>query len=210
MTNRDNFDRAMLECIIKYYAKRLAMFGYTGSGKTHTLKMILGETLPLLRVSTACASTPVRAMNLTRIGVEGEEFKRIETEQFSDFVMKTAKDYINKSMPTGPIRGMRRLLRKAIHTPTNPTEEVERDLLTRFHKPDEDKNLLNGQTLAEMTDCGGQPQLLEILPRFLDGISLGILVTDLSQCFDDYPINCYYNEKGEPVGEGVRSTLTNE
>ena len=210
MTNRDDFDRAMLKCIMEYCAKRLAMFGYTGSGKTHTLKMILGEFLPLLRVSTACASTPVRAMNLTRIGVEGEEFRRIDTEQYSDFVMKSAKAYIEKTMPTGPIQGMRRLLRKVVHTPTKPTEEVERDLLTRFHKPDEDIKLLNGQTIAEMADCGGQPQLLEILPRFLDGISLGILVIDLSQCFDNYPINCYYNEKGEPVGEGVRSTLTNE
>ena len=87
---------------------------------------------------------------------------------------------------------------------------MEKDLITRFHKPDEDVKVLNGQIVGEMGDCGGQPQFLEILPKFIDNLSLGLLVIDLSQRFDDYPMNYYYNKEGKSVGEGVRSTLTNE
>ena len=113
-------------------------------------------------------------------------------------------------MPTGPIAGIQRFIRKAINAPAVPTDEVEKDLITRFYKADEDVKVLNGQIVGEMSDCGGQPQFLEILPKFIDNLSLGILVTDLSQRFDDYPMNYYYNKEGESVGEGVKSTLTNE
>ena len=38
-----------------------------------------------------------------------------------------------------------------------------------------------------------------------------LVYCDRSQpAFDDYPMNYYYNEEGESVGEGVKSTLTNE
>ena len=36
------------------------------------------------------------------------------------------------------------------------------------------------------------------------------MVTNVSQSFEDYPINYYYSEEGESVGEGVPSPLSNE
>lgn len=46
--------------------------------------------------------------------------------------------------------------------------------------------------------------------RFIENLSLGILVNDLSLRLDDYPLTYYYNAHGKSVGEGVRSLLTNE
>ena len=54
------------------------------------------------------------------------------------------------------------------------------------------------------------PQFLELLPRFISGMSVGIVVIDLSQDLTDYPIIYFYGEDGKPVGEGVPSNLTNE
>ena len=69
---------------------------------------------------------------------------------------------------------------------------------------------LDGKVLGRIIDIGGQPQLLEILPRFISGTSLGIVVTDLSQDLAHYPISYFYGEDGRSVGEGVKSNLTNE
>ena len=207
---RLGFDKAMSLIKVIYYALRCIMFGFAGVGKSHTLALILGENPPSTHVSSACAKMPVRAVAMTRIGVDGKQLKRINVDDYSDMMMKTAKDYVAESIPTGPIAGIQRFIRKAVNAPAVPTDEVEKDLITRFYKPDEDVKVLDGQIVGEMSDCGGQPQFLEILPKFIDNLSLGILVTDLSQRFDDYPINYYYNEEGKSVGEGVKSTLTNE
>ena len=97
-----------------------------------------------------------------------------------------------------------------VKTPAEVSDEVEKDLLVKFHHLGDDAESLEGQIVLEMSDCGGQPQFLEILPRFIETISLGILVSDLSQSLDDYPLTYYYNDDGESVGEAVRSPLTNE
>ena len=73
------------------------MFGFAGVGKSHTLALILGENPPSTRVSTACAKTPVRAVAITRIGVDGKQLTRIDVDDYSDMMMKTAKDYIAES-----------------------------------------------------------------------------------------------------------------
>lgn len=46
--------------------------------------------------------------------------------------------------------------------------------------------------------------------RFLDNITLVILVTDLSKHLDDHPVTYYYNTDGVSVGKGVKYPLTNE
>ena len=41
-------------------------------------------------------------------------------------------------------------------------------------------------------------------------MSLGILVIDLSKRLDEHPLSYFYGKDGQPIGEGVKSTLTNE
>ena len=124
--NRLGFDKAMSLIKVIYYALRCIMFGFAGVGKSHTLALILGENPPSTRVSTACAKTPVRTVAITRIGVDGKQLMRIDVDDYSDMMMKTAKNYIAESLPTGPIAGIQRFIRKAVNAPAIPTDEVEK------------------------------------------------------------------------------------
>ena len=229
MKNRDLFKAAMRGGHIKFIPLGIGIFGYAGSGKSHVLALMLGERPPRLRISTACATKPVRAISHSRIGRGGRKFKRICDKDYSKMMMKTARDSVagcneptecseptvvklkwsdklwkffeRFSKPTPPT---------APPDPPDPTDQVEKDLIVDFHQPGEDVESLEDQTVGDVTDSGGQPQFLEILPRFIDDLSLGILVTDLSQRLDDYPVNYYFNDQGQSVGEGVKSSLTNE
>ena len=60
---------------------------------------------------------------------------------------------------------------------------------------------LDGKVLGRIIDIGGQPQLLEILPRFISGTSLGVVVTDLNQDLADYSISYFYGKDGKSVGK---------
>ena len=206
--NRDLFKAAMRGGHIKFIPLGIGIFGYAGSGKSHVLALMLGEPPPRLRISTACATKPVRAISHSRIGRGGRKFKRICDKDYSKMMMKTAKD--GCSEPTGTMFKLSEKLRVIFYSPPKPTDEVEKDLIVDFHQPGEDVESLEDQTVGDVTDSGGQPQFLEILPRFIDNLSLGILVTDLSQRLDDYPVNYYFNNQGQSVGEGVKSSLTNE
>ena len=44
---------------------------------------------------------------------------------------------------------------------------------------------LDGNILRQIIDIGGQPQFLELLPRVISGMSLGIVMIDLSQDLTD-------------------------
>ena len=211
MKNRDLFKEAMQGGNIKFIPLGIGIFGYAGSGKSHVLALMLGEPPPRLRISTACATKPVRAISHSRIGRGGRKFKRICDKDYSKMMMKTARDRVARSSePTGIKFKLSEKLREVFYRPPKPADQVEKDLIVDFHQPGEDVESLEDQTVGDVTDSGGQPQFLEILPRFIDDLSLGILVTDLSQRLDDYPVNYYFNDQGQSVGEGVKSSLTNE
>ena len=208
---RDLFKEAMQDGHIKFIPLGIGIFGYAGSGKSHVLALMLGERPPRLRISTACATKPVRAISHSRIGRGGRKFKRICDKDYSKMMMKTARDRVARSSePTGIQFKLGEKLREVFYRPPKPADQVEKDLIIDFHQPGEDVESLEDQTVGDVTDSGGQPQFLEILPRFIDDLSLGILVTDLSQCLDDCPMNYYFNDQGQSVGEGVKSSLTNE
>lgn len=216
--SRDLFKKAKKSGLINAKSVRSVMLGFAGSGKSHILAFLLGEDPPSLRISTALIQTPVRALGFTRMamnvlvemGMNRKLFKRISDNHYSIMVMKSAKDGVTRCGRKGLALKVKDNLRKLVHTPTKPADELEEDLIVKFHQLEDDVESLEDQVVVEMSDCGGQPQFLEILPRFIENISLGILVTDLSQSLDDYPLNYYYNEDGVSVGEGVRSLLTNE
>ena len=216
---RDLFSRANKAAItIDVKSLKGVILGFAGSGKSHVLALLLGQEPPSLRISTALTETPVRAVSFTRMavdalvqmGMDRRMFKKISDDRYSAMVMKMAKDEVIRCRPSGLVMKFRGGFRKLTHTPAKPTDEVEKELMVKFHRPDEDVESLEDQIVLEFSDCGGQPQFLEILPRFIENMSLCILVNDLSQSLDDCPLNYYCNADGESVGEGVRSLLTNE
>ena len=218
MKSRYLFTKAKKEVLIETRSLKGVTLGFAGSGKSHVLALLVGEEAPLMRISTALIKTPVRAMGFTRMamdtlvqmGIDRRMFRRVSDDHYSAMVMKMAKDEVIRYRSSGLMTKLKGGLHKLVHTLEEPNDEVEKELLVKFHRPDEDVESLEGLIVVEMSDCGGQPQFLEILPRFIENMSLGILVNNLSQSLDDCPLNYYYNADGESVGEGVRSLLTNE
>ena len=200
METRDLFNKAKKE-VIDAKSMKGVILGFAGSGKSHVLALLFGEEPPSLRISTAIAETPVRAVSFTRMavdalvqmGVDRRMFKKLSDDRYSAMVMKMAKDEVIRCRSSGLVVKLRGGFRKLVHTPAKPTDEIEKELIVKFHRPDENVESLEGQIVVEMSDCGGQPQFLEILPRFIENLSIGILVNDLSQSLDEYPLNYYYN-----------------
>ena len=74
-----------------------------------------------------------------------------------------------------------------------------------YEKEDGEPQLLYKLRWIRLTDSGGQPQFLEILPIFIHHISLGIIVIKLNERLDCFPMMEFYNEEGESVGEPYKS-----
>jgi hypothetical protein len=198
-----------LTCI-HYKSMRSAMFGFTGVGKSHILALLMNELPPPVRISTAISMTPVRAITLTRIDMGGLTFTRITEDTYTMKILKTGQEYVARTSITGNLAGILGGFWNFFYKPTEPTDEVGRELILKLHQLRTDEESFEGKTLCELTDCGGQPQFLEVLPRFIENINLGILVTNLSQSLDEHPVTHYFNQDGKPVGDGVKYPLTNE
>ena len=76
--------------------------------------------------------------------------------------LKSAKEGLTVFKPTG-LKKLKRKFHKLFHKPPEPKDQVEKDLITKFHQLKGDTETLEGQVVIEMSDCGGQPQFLEVL-----------------------------------------------
>ena len=74
----DELDKALEEGDVDYQGIESILVGVGGSGKTHSLAMILNEPVPIKRVSTTCVRTPVRTVTQIKIGEEQGVMKRVE------------------------------------------------------------------------------------------------------------------------------------
>ena len=83
----------------------------------------------------------------------------------------------------------------------SPINSVDERLMAILHVGLEEAESLDGKIIARILDCGGQPQFLAILPRYIGGMSLGILVIDLSKHLDEHPLSYFYGEDGQPICE---------
>lgn len=208
MKNRELFKETTKRECASFRVMRGGMHGFAGSGKSHTLALIVHEVPPSKRVSTAIAQVPVRTISRIRIDVDVEMFSRIYGTSYTNRLLKTAKDGITVAVPSSKVAKLKGKLQNTFTKPAEPVDQVEKELLVQFHQLDDSVESLDGHIVCEMSDFGGQPQFLEILPRFLENMDFSIVVTDLSQNLDDHPYNYYFNKKGKSVGEGVRSPLT--
>ena len=183
--------------------------GGGGVGKTHLVALSLKLEPPSLRISTPCAEIPpfVLLNILVHQGVVSYEV--LSEEMYSKMMMKSGKEDKSCLSPDGIET------KSPISIPSsNPSQkltytEADMQLLDACRNL-EDVNSIDKKVLGRIIDIGGQPQLLELLPRFISGISLGVVVTDLSQDLADYPISYFYGDDGKSVGKGIKSSLTNE
>ena len=180
------------------------ILGWAGAGKTHIVALALKKPPPGVRVSTPCAGAPIRAT------------KQVHITEGTDYFKEIAElEYLYRMLKSGKEAGSKRLVgshKEEILTGKSgsPINSVDERLMGVLHVGVREAESLDGKIIAQLLDCGGQPQFLEILPRFIGDMSLGILVIDLSKRLDEHPLSYFYGEDGQPVGEGVKSSMTNE
>ena len=71
------FDEAMSHGYVEARDIKALIFGVAGSGKSHTIALLMDEEPPSVRRSTPCATRPIRAVSRTRIEQSGEKWVRV-------------------------------------------------------------------------------------------------------------------------------------
>ena len=205
-------DKAMKEGSVDYQGIDSVVVGIGGAGKTHTLAMILNEPLPDKRVSTPCTKPPVRTVTQVTIGEDNGVLKRVESEEYFSIFADTAREVAHSLPPTSQLplvticpvphymRKLEEKMNQCLHQ-----EDPEED-----RKPVENRRLLYKLRWNRLTDSGGQPQFLEVLPIFLHHISLGIFVIKLNERLDAFPMIEFYNHAGNSVGTPYKSCYSQE
>ena len=214
-------DRAKLEKALEVKVtmkqKKSMILGFAGCGETHTLALLMHKKLPSERVSTPCFKPPVRSIGLRRFRMSSssKSCAEISRTKFSRRIIKSGKDSLPKISHSSTEN-------KVVIEPAELTHKERKDLpqneLARKIKSKLRKDSyyayrvgpLIDEVVAEIIDSGGQPQFLEILPRFISGLSIAIVVTNLSERLDKYPTSYYYGEDGVLIREGECSRITNE
>ena len=186
--------------------KKSVILGFAGAGKTHTLALLLHNQPPSKRVSTPCFKPPVRSIGLRRFkkSPSSESYTEISRKEYSQRMMRSGKDALSKI-----VKPVEVTLHERKDLGQNVSREVKGNLL-RDSLLAENVEPLIDEVVAEITDSGGQPQFLEILPRFINGLNVAIVVTNLSERLDECPTSYFYGKDGELVGEGEPSKITNE
>ena len=192
--------------------------GGGGVGKSHLIAMFLELEPPSLRVSTPCAKMPLYTAKIVQVTKGGTQvlqkstsFYVLTDEKYTEMMIKSGKESTS-SLPSKSWKQKMTASAKSVLRPRTrtTTSEVDKHLCMVMCTGADNVESLDGKLLGRIIDIGGQPQFLELLPRFISGMSFGIVVIDLSQDLTDYPIIYFYGEDGKPVGEGVSSNLTNE
>ena len=75
------------------------ILGAAGTGKSHTIALILDEDPPAIRRSTPCATRPVRAVSRTRAEKRGNKFVRVTHDQLAQTIADTSTMLPSKPSP---------------------------------------------------------------------------------------------------------------
>ena len=197
---------AVMEKVVMLMQTLSVILGWAGAGKTHTVALALKKPPPGVRVSTACAGAPIRVTKHFQITKGTEYFKEIAPLEYLESMLKSGKEANSSKL----VLGRKRKREDLAANSSAEISSVDKRLIGVLHLGLKEALSLDGKIIAQLLDCGGQPQFLEILPRFIGGMSLGVLVIDLSSRLDERPLSYFYGEDGQPVGEGVKSNMTNE
>ena len=66
------------------------IFGAAGTGKTHTIALLMDEEPPTVRRSTPCATKPIRVVSTTKTEEEGGKWVRVTRDQLSQTIADTS------------------------------------------------------------------------------------------------------------------------
>ena len=81
------FDNAMKHGRVECRDIKALIFGSAGTGKTHTIALIMEEEPPTVRRSTPCAKRPVRAVSRANIERKGKKWVRVDRGNLSQKIV---------------------------------------------------------------------------------------------------------------------------
>ena len=212
------------------------IFGAAGTGKTHTIALLMDEEPSAIRRSTPCATRPVRVDKLEK---EGGKWVRVTHDQLSQTIADTST-----MLPQNPstARKATSSTPSSAHTPVGTSESktaskpktastenataasttrekvssvstssAEDELLRRIEMSPYGRRAKKAFKRDRITliDTGGQPQFHEVLPMFMGETSASMFTIKLDDSLDDHPLIEFYDDSGHLVGS-CRSPFTNQ
>ena len=214
------------------------IFGVAGSGKSHTIALLMDEEPPSVRRSTPCATRPIRAVSRTRIEQSGEKWVRVTSADLSQTIADTStvlpeKASVTKntaSSATASTTSQKIGMSKphtGLHPPSSKkdksassvadkkvpsvsTSSAKDELLRRIEMSPYARRAKRAfrRDRISLIDTGGQPQFHEVLPMFMRYTSACMFTIKLCDGLDDYPLIEYYDDNGNRLGT-YRSRYTN-
>ena len=236
--SRELFDKAMTYGYVEAREIKALIFGAAGTGKTHTIALLMDEEPPTVRCSTPCATKPIRAVSRTRIELKGEKWVRVTHSELSKTIADASTMIPSKPFPvtqlatasntqtafqtSNPQSGHQDHTVK--HTsfakenassceklPSVSALSTEDELLRCIEMSPYSRRAKRAfkRDRIRLIDTGGQPQFHEVLPIFMRGTSASMFAVKLDDSLDDHPLIEFYNDSGQLVGIPYRSHFTN-
>ena len=213
------------------------IFGVAGSGKSHTIALLMDEEPPTIRRSTPCATRPIRAVSRTMIEQSGEKWVRVTPDDLSQTIADTStvlpeKASATKNTPSSATSSTtsHKIGMSKPHTGQHPPSSKRKsassvadkkvpsvsassakdELLRRIEMSPYARRAKRAfrQDRISLIDTGGQPQFHEVLPMFMRYTSACMFTIKLCDGLDDYPLIEYYDDNGKRLGT-YRSRYTN-
>ena len=235
--SKEMFDEAMTHGYVEARDIKALIFGAAGTGKTHTIALLMDEEPSAIRRSTPCATRPVRVDKLEE---QGGKWVRVTHDQLSQTIADTSTMLPQK--PSTARKATSSTLSSSAHTPvgtsepkiaskpktaskpnasaaSTPREKVssestfsaEDELLRRIEMSPYGHRAKKAFKRDRITliDTGGQPQFHEVLPMFMRDTSASMFTIKLDDSLDDHPLIEFYDDSGHLVGS-CRSPFTNQ
>ena len=213
------------------------IFGAAGTGKSHTIALLMDEEPPTIRCSTPCATRPVRVDKLEK---EGGKWVRVTHDHLSQTIADTSTMLPQK--PSTARKATSSAPSSSAHTPigtSDPkiaskpktaskrnataastpheklssvsTSSAEDELLRRIEMSSYGRRAKKAFKRDRITliDTGGQPQFHEVLPMFMGETSASMFTIKLDNSLDDHPLIEFYDDSGHLLGS-YRSPFTNQ
>ena len=226
------YNEAMKAGYVTIKTTTVLLFGMAGTGKTTTKHLILDLPLPTKRDSTPLADTRervlIRDVAGMKIQIGGDSWKPVTVDNLkkhtADLIrahrihkkpLKERDTKFNKLSPMENIQSETIDIEAGISETNSellqPISEVASEIQSLVPS-DSDRSRpreVLGSNWIYLIDSGGQPHFHNLLPLFVQGISLAIYVFRLSNKLSDSPLVEYY-KNDQPVGKTYRPFLTTE
>ena len=160
--SKELFNEAMKDGYVEARDIKALIFGAAGTGKSHTIALIMDEEPPSVRCSTPCATRPVRAVSRTRAEKRGEKWVKVTREELLQTIADTATMLPSKPSPS-------RNTKTSSTTSTAPgSSQPQTNPHTMAHSPSS-KRVLRRQMAQVYTSAEDELlRRIEMSPFFLD------------------------------------------